>query len=432
MKFCVIGLGYVGLTLAVHLVRNGFDVDGVDISDTVIQSLSNGHAHFYEKNFDAEVKKAIDSGRFRFGKSIMPNDNETVVYIVTVGTPLGKNGRVNLEPIKNVSESISRVLHDNDYVIIRSTVRLGVTRNVVKPILDTSCKRYFLGFCPERTIEGKALEELENLPQIVSGIDELSAVRLNEIFSKVSRETVVMKSVEEAEMVKLLNNSERDLMFALANEIALMCDAKGINAHRVINAANYNYPRSNLKRPGPVGGPCLEKDPYILTESYLDESYVPKLFLAGREVNERIIADTFDAFADIFYQRFACEPRTVAILGMAFKGVPPTGDMRGSLVYKLIDTIKSRYPNVLLKGHDYLATLSDIQAAQCEPYSEVAPAVAEANMVILQNNHPNYASEPWEELLPKGALVLDFWNQLSSDVINRERYFSFGSLHAKV
>lgn len=428
MRLCVVGLGYVGLTLAVHLVRKGFDVDGVDVSDAVIEALSEGRAHFYENNFDIEVKNALDSGRFRFGKSITPYDGETV-YIVTVGTPLGKNGQVNLEPIKAVSEGMIRVLQDGDTVILRSTVRLGVTRNIVKPALDASGKAYYLGFCPERTIEGKALEELENLPQIVSGIDDPSAARVNEIFSKISRETVVMNSVEEAEMVKLLNNSERDLMFAVANEIALMCDAKGLDAHKIIGAANYNYPRSSLKRPGPVGGPCLEKDPYILTEGYLEESYVPKLFLSGREVNERIMADTFGAFADIFQQRTGRDPRKIAILGMAFKGVPPTGDVRGSLVYTLVEAIKDRYPDVPLMGHDYLATAADIETAQCAPFSEVASAVAEADMVILQNNHPDYAREPWRDLLPAEALVLDFWNQLSVDAaIDRGCYLRFGAL----
>lgn len=431
MRFCVVGLGYVGLTLAVHLVKKGFDVYGVDVSNVVIDALHDGCAHFYESNFDEEVKIALDTGRFHFGKEVTQYEGETV-YIVTVGTPLGKNGKVNLEPVRTVSNGIGGMLRNGDVVILRSTVRLGVSRNVVKPILDASGKQYSLGFCPERTIEGRALEELENLPQIVSGIDEESTARVNEIFTKVSRETVVMNSVEEAETVKLLNNSERDLMFAVANEIALMCDVKGLDAHNIIAAANYKYPRSSLKRPGPVGGPCLEKDPYILTEGFLEDAYVPKLFLTGRGINERIMGDTFELFANIFQQRMGREPKKIAIVGMAFKGVPPTGDMRGSVVYTLVDVIRKRFPLAELVGHDYLATAQDIESAHCTPQSNVASALNEADMIIMQNNHPDYALEPWRNLMSKDALLLDFWNQLDAgSSIDPERYYRFGALQAK-
>jgi nucleotide sugar dehydrogenase len=428
MRFCVIGLGYVGLTLAIHLVRKGFRVDGVDVSDRVIGALSEGRAHFYEKNFDTEVKKALDSGRFIFGKSIVPYDG-TTVYVVTVGTPLGDNGKVNLNPIQEASKSISRVLQNGDCIILRSTVRLGVSRNSVKPILDASGKKYFMGFCPERTVEGKALEELENLPQIVSGIDEQSTKKIVEIFSRISREVVVMNSLEEAEMVKLVNNSERDLMFALANEIALMCDAIGLNAHKIIDAANYNYPRSQLKRPGPVGGPCLEKDPYILTEVFFGEKYIPKLFKIGREVNESIMALAFNIFADIYESRMKTAPKKIAILGLSFKGNPPTSDMRGSMAYRLVEAIRQRYSDVELIGHDYLASDEDIESTQCTPESDVKNAIASANMIILQNNHPNYALESWQDILPSNALILDFWNQLANRKdIDQSCYFSFGSI----
>ncbi len=190
----------------------------------------------------------------------------------------------------SVCEELKSSIKSDDLIILRSTVRVGVTRNIVKSELDKSGVNYFLAFCPERTLEGNAFEELATLPQIISGIDKHSLKKVREFFQPVCSEVVELNSVEEAEMVKLLNNSERDLMFALANEIAMMCDSKGLNAYNIINAANYKYPRSNIRNPGPAGGPCLEKDPYILTEGFIGESYVPELFQKGRRVNESIIS----------------------------------------------------------------------------------------------------------------------------------------------
>lgn len=430
MRFCVVGLGYVGLTLAVHLTKKGSYVEGVDRSDKVIDALKNGRSHFYENQFDEELSGALKTGRFVFGKEIK-KCTEKRVFIVTVGTPMGKGGRVNLDSIRAVSKEISSVLWNEDIVVLRSTVKVGVTRDIVKPILDATGVNYYLGFCPERTIEGKALEELNTLPQIVAGVDAESCGKVADVFSSFSNEIIILNSVEEAELVKLLNNSERDMMFALANEVALMCDAKGLDAHKVIAAANYKYPRSNLKQPGPVGGPCLEKDPYILTEGFQEESYVPSLFLMGRKVNERIMADAFVAFANIYQSRMNRQPQQITVLGFAFKGMPITGDMRGSPVYMLVDEIRKRFPSARLIGHDYLADRADIEHAQCEPKDEVESAVANADMVILQNNHPSYSLERWHEIIPEDALILDFWNQLSdNDIIDQDRYFRFGAMAA--
>jgi len=414
---CVIGLGYVGLTLAVYLARHGKRVHGVEISENVLSALKSGRAHFYEADFDPELTAAIEDSSFTFSKDF-PKFETPTTYIVTVGTPLTEDGTVNLASLNGVLDNILDNLKENDTVILRSTVKLGVTRNVVKRKLDTKGIQYNLGFCPERTLEGSAFEELASLPQVISGVDSKSLKTIKSFFKPVCSETVDLSSLEEAEMVKLLNNSERDLNFALANEVALMSEELGLNAHTIISAANYKYPRSNIKKPGPVGGPCLEKDPYILTEGFSNKDYTPSLFLASRKVNESIInVGIKNLFQDLKKQD-AKSPKKIAVLGFAFKGAPPTGDTRGSLVKQLISQISFYFPDAEIVGHDYLADKDDIISAGADRHIEsLNDSLKDTDIVIIQNNHPSYAKEDWRHIsgiLTPGAFIYDFWNQLES------------------
>tara|TARA_B110000259_G_C14002965_1_gene396906 strand:- start:79 stop:1362 length:1284 start_codon:yes stop_codon:yes gene_type:complete len=413
MNVVIFGLGYVGMTLGVHIASKGHRVYGIDKSEIVLSALSEGRAHFYEEGFDSHLADVIESGRFSFGSVLSVPCNESALYIVTVGTPL-VDGVVTLEPLKNALSVIAGSLKENDSVVLRSTVEVGCTRRIAKPILDLASVNYFLGFCPERTLEGVALEELASLPQIVSGIDSKSHNVMVEFFSKISKEVVPLNSVEEAELVKLLNNSERDLKFALANEIALMCDALNISSSNVIRAANYKYPRSDLKFPGPVGGPCLGKDPYILTGSFSDLSYIPTLFKTGRKVNESIVSRSVTKALDMYQGSL---PPRVCILGMAFKGFPRTGDVRGSLAIDLIECIKYESQGSLILAHDYLSTTSDILSCGVTSKLEELELIAsDFDIVFIQNNHPNYRLELPSilEQATDNVIVYDFWSQLGS------------------
>lgn len=427
-QVCVVGLGYVGLTLAVYLARQGKSVYGVEIADHILESLKNKKAHFYEAGFDTELKAAIEAEQFTFGKRHRPFEKNTV-FIVTVGTPLGEDGNVNLAALQTVSNNIAEVMQAGDVVILRSTVKVGTTRNVVKACLDKAGKQYHLGFCPERTLEGSAFEELASLPQIISGLDEEALGKIEAFFEPVCHELVAMNSVEEAEMVKLLNNSERDLMFALGNEVALMCDAKGLDAYKIIEAANHHYPRSNLKKPGPVGGPCLEKDPYILTEGFHHSAYEPTLFTSGRRINESIIEKGLGQFLKRSGIENGNSPEKIAVMGFAFKGSPPTGDVRGSLVYQVIETIKNYFPYVEIVGHDYLATIDDMMhAGATRAHNDILSVIENTDLIIFQNNHPQYRQEPWLDLknkMPSNVKIFDFWNQLS-EFEQHLNYTAFG------
>jgi UDP-N-acetyl-D-mannosaminuronic acid dehydrogenase len=221
---CIIGLGYVGLTLAVAMADVGFRVHGVERSQEILSCLKQSRATFVETGLDERLAARIADGSFTFSETI-PTGHISAVFIITVGTPLEKGQKsTDLASIRTVSDMVADALRPGDLVILRSTVRVGVSRDVVKPILDKAGVAFDLAFCPERTLEGSALRELRTLPQIVAGLDETSCLRATQLFNFLTPTTVMVHDLETAEMVKLINNTQRELLFAFANEVAHFCD----------------------------------------------------------------------------------------------------------------------------------------------------------------------------------------------------------------
>lgn len=424
MIICIIGLGYVGLTLAVYLAKKGFQVHGVEINPFILSKLKEKEAHFYETGFNSVLREVIESGNFCFTSTI-PDFNTQTVYIITVGTPINKNKKVNLESLMKATKNVAEKLKNDDIVILRSTVKVGTTRNFVKPILDRTGKNYYLAFCPERTIEGNAFNELEKLPQIVGGVDQKSTQKVTAFFNLFCQTVIPVSCSEVAELAKLINNAERDLLFAIANELALICHEVGIDVHELIDACTFQYPRSHLKKPGPVAGPCLSKDTWILAESFHSKRRSPTLFLKGRMINEQLIGETLKDLLDYLKSK-GVNIRKVAILGFAFKGNPPTSDLRGSSVFDVVNFFRKNYPEIELIGHDYLADLEEIyRLTGIKAYRNVKSAVKDVDLIILHNNHPEYSKENWNNILRKNIILFDFWKQLD---LKSKNYLYLGNL----
>lgn len=412
-RVCVLGLGYVGLTLAVAMADLGFEVLGVEVRPEVLDALSMGKAHFYEPGLEERLHRVTAAGFFHCSRSIPENWNGTV-FIITVGTPLGADGRSRMDMVENVSREVARWLKNGDMVIMRSTVKLGTTRKVVTPILDAVGRRYDLAFCPERTLEGKALVELRQLPQIVGGLTFASAVRAAQLFQLITPTVVRVSDVETAEMIKLIDNAQRDVAFAYANEVARACDAVGISAAEVIQAGKLGYPRTNLPMPGPVGGPCLEKDPHILAEALRELGMVPEITVAARQLNERQPSEVVSwlrRLADAT-PGFPTQP-TIALLGIAFKGQPATDDLRGTMAKPVLEAIKRAFPGARLRGYDAVVASKEIRDFGVAPMGSLEEAFANAHLALILNNHPVFTMMPLQGLvehMARPGLVYDFWN----------------------
>lgn len=430
---CIIGLGYVGLTLAVAMADVGFRVLGVEIRDDVLADLKQGKSHFFEPGLDEQLRKVVALGRLSFIKTL-PEDPQSSVYIITLGTPLSPDGRARMEPIGLVAKEVANRLKSGDLVITRSTVKIGTTRNVILPALQTAGVPFDLAFCPERTLEGQALPELRQLPQIVGGIDHKSTVRAAQLFHFVTPTVVRVSDAETAEMIKLVDNSQRNVQFAYANEVARISDAIGISGAEVIAAGKLGYPRTNLPMPGPVGGPCLEKDPYILVESVEDYGIVPELTLQSRQLNERQLNEVAQYLGKVAKELpgFPENP-VITVAGLAFKGRPATDDLRGTTARPLIDALKAMFPKARFKGYDAVVPAEGIESMGLESVATLEAAFDGCHLLVIHNNHTIFSTMPIERLSASMAapgVIYDFWNHFSAPALSLAEgrgYMALGS-----
>lgn len=413
---CIIGLGYVGLTLAVTMAEVGFDVLGVEVRADIVGDLSRGVSHVKEPGLTERLQRLIARHGITFAMRI-PEDVPSRVFFITVGTPLDGNGRVRLDMIQRASMEVRDRLHSGDLVILRSTVKLGTARKLVLPILEEADVPFDLAFCPERTLEGQALSELRMLPQIVGALTPSAVARTVHLFQFVTPTVVRVSDIETAELIKLIDNTYRDVSFAYANEVARVCDAVGVSAFEVIQAGKHGYARINLPLPGPVGGPCLEKDPHILAEGLRELGTEPEISIAARRINERQPAEivAFLARTTAAITHFPDRP-IIGLLGIAFKGCPPTDDLRGTMARPILRELQIRFPHARFRGYDPVVSVEEIRAFGLEPCPDVAAAFAGAHLILILNNHPMFAALPIEsfaEMLARPGIIYDFWNHAS-------------------
>jgi UDP-N-acetyl-D-mannosaminuronic acid dehydrogenase len=414
---CILGLGYVGLTLAVAMADVGFKVLGVEIRDDVLEMLNKGEAHFHEPGLQERLGRVIQSGHLQCVKRI-PEGWPGSVFIITVGTPLDANGRSRLDMVESVGCEVADRMQDGALIIMRSTVKLGVTRKIVTPILSASGKQFDLAFCPERTLEGKALVELRQLPQIVGGRTSQAAVRASQLFQFITPTVVRVSSLETAEMIKLIDNAQRDVAFAYANEVARACDAIGVSAAEVIQAGKLGYPRTNLPMPGPVGGPCLEKDPYILAEGLRELGVEPEISMAARRTNENQPAEVVNHLKrfTVGLNGFAAKP-LITLMGIAFKGQPATDDLRGTMAKPVLARLREAFPDAEFRCYDAVVSHADMRGFGLEPVSTLEQAFADSSLIVILNNHPVFRVMPVDDLaagMKKPSLIYDFWNFFKS------------------
>jgi UDP-N-acetyl-D-mannosaminuronic acid dehydrogenase len=433
---CIIGLGYVGLTLAVTMASVGFRVMGIEIRNEVLDELAEGKAHFHEPGLEERLKRVIKTGHLKFEKRL-PRKWDGKVYIITVGTPLDDNHKSRLDMVEGVGKEVSEKLKDNDLVIMRSTVKLGTTRKIMVPILNSSGKKFDLAFCPERTLEGNALAELRQLPQIIGGITNSATVRASHLFQFVTPTVVRVSDMETAEMIKLIDNAQRDVSFAYANEVARACDAIGVSASEVIQAGKLGYSRTNLPMPGPVGGPCLEKDSHILAEGLQELGINPEITIAARLINERQPSESVSFLKKMTEKlhNFPSNP-VITLMGLAFKGRPETDDLRGTMAKPIFIQMQKAFPNAIFRGFDAVVSKSDIQSFGLEPVDSLEAALNEASLVLILNNHPVFSAMDIEQSsvkMERPGVIYDFWNCFNANDLhlsNEVNYIALGS-HGK-
>lgn len=409
----VLGMGYVGLTLGLGLADEGFNVTGVDVDATKVEGLSKGISHVHEIGLPELLRKKIGKS-FHVSREV-PNHGE--VFVIAVGTPV-KNGVPQLDALRESIDMVAARMQPGALVVLRSTVPAGTTRSFVLPRLEekTGLKGgldFHLAFAPERTVEGKALSELRTLPQVIGGLTEDSVEATVALFRELTPTIVRVESLEAAELIKLVNNGFRDLIFAFSNEVSKVCSQFNLDSVEVIRAANRGYVRDPVPLPSPgVGGPCLTKDPYIFAAVARGAGVDDTLFAHGRRVNESMQAMIVQSILDeLVRQGRKLKDATVVVAGLAFKGEPETADMRNSPGEEIAALLKAKVGRLL--AHDPVVPHEELRQAGYEPVS-LPEGAAGADAVVVLNNHRFYAKLDVGMLvrsMKQPAIVYDGWHQ---------------------
>jgi len=400
----VVGLGFVGLTLAVAFSRVGVKVHGVESDPHRLESIRKGDAPFFEPGLDEALKIALSNGTIQLHNNCnwLSEDRSPKKIVITVGTPLIDIGS-SKSTFDACLEELADVLISGDLLITRSTVSVGTNRISIPNILGKKSELIGIASCPERTVEGNALEELRELPQIVAGRSENDTLEAAELFSTLSPKIITVTSLETAELLKLLSNSYRDTTFALSNEYATMCDLAEVSFSELKTAASEGYSRFNIGKPGPVGGPCLEKDAYLLEKSFGNKQYLPEITMAGRATNESLIPRIVRML-----KPSKLNP-SILIAGLAFKGIPSTDDLRGSTIFQLLKEVQTVFPGSHLRIWDPVIKSSKFSHAEYTWYSR-EDTEFKADICIVHNNNEHFKSKDFRVLLesclhPNGILV---------------------------
>ncbi|GLH95999.1 nucleotide sugar dehydrogenase [Phytohabitans aurantiacus] len=419
----VIGMGYVGLTLTAALARKGFTVYGVDTQPAVLDSLAAGRPHIYEPGVAEVFAEHI-------GHSIMVGtelpDEPVDAVVICVSTPTDDATHLpNLKNLAAAAEYIGERCGPEVLVVVRSTVPVGTTRAIVLPVLrDRWGADPKLVMAPERTIQGQALRELVELPQVVGGLDEDSQRLGLAMFGGLARSLVPVSSLEVAELVKLTNNCHTDLIYSFGNEVAMLTERLGLDPLEVIRATNLDYPRPDIAKPGYVGGGCLSKDPYLLIDTAHQRDHEPYLVGRARQLNEELPAHVARRVVELMGDTAGA---TLCVLGWAYKGWPPTDDMRGTPIAGMMPVFRAA--GLRVTGHDPLVADDVIRAYGGEPVGVYA-GFAGADAVLLITDHPEYRRLDLEHLMSGGRtrLVYDSWRILDeSTVLGRgARYAGIG------
>lgn len=411
----VLGLGYVGLTFALNLAENGFSVMGYDTDRSLIENLKNKIAPFHEQGLDTYMKKHIGAGlRLTFDIRNIKAD----IFVITVGTPIDKQTREpNLTYVGDAVRSVAKIIKGNDLVIMRSTLPLGATRQQVLPLLEKDSglrtgADFYLAFCPERTAEGKALEELNKNPQIIGAYDPLSAELANRLFGENTHTVVNVGSLEAAEMCKLIDNTYRDALFGYSNQMALLCEKAGLNLSHLIDKVNLGYERNLIPKPSPgVGGACLSKDPYILMHNFSQFGLEASVSKAARQINEMAPKSIFERSRSMLLGVDKnLELAKVFIVGFSFKGEPETSDLRESTTLWFLEEMRRN--NVRdIWGYDPVVGLDEIERLGVTPCS-IEEGFKEVDAVFFMNNHRSYVNLKIFSLIEtmnQPALFFDSW-----------------------
>lgn len=392
----VVGIGRVGLPLALFLADQGYHVYGIGRDKEKLATLQKGKMPFIEEG--APLLKKYVNNRF------IPTHQYNVlkksdVIILTLGTPIDENMNPVLDQINTAMDNVFPFLKKGQLIILRSTVSPSTTTYVKERIaMETKLtvgKDVFLAFCPERIAEGKSITETKEIPQIIGGVDTASTKKAKEFFESCGI-SCLLTDATSAELAKLFTNMYRYISFAIANEFMVLAENFDRNIHEIVDLVNTGYKRNGLALPGLTAGPCLFKDGFFLVNDnpFLD------LITASWKINEAMPLFLIKKLKD----KTTLVYKKVTLLGLAFK--PEIDDTRESLSFKIRKALLREHATVTL--HDPFVKLYQYQKVS----HDLIKSISGADVIIIATRHNEYVErkdEMLKHLKPK-TLICDIWN----------------------
>ncbi len=412
----IVGLGYVGIPLAVSFSKK-YKVIGFDYNKNKIEQYKNGIDVTNEVGDDEIKASSID---FTSDESKL---KECDRIIVAVPTPVDENYNPDLYPLQSASEIVGKNLKKDTIVIYESTVYPGLTEEVCMPILEKEsnmiCGRDFkIAYSPERVNPGDKVHRFENIKKIVSGMDDETLEEVAKLYSSVLKNGVFKAaSIKVAEAAKVIENSQRDVNIAFANEIAMMCDTLKIDTNDVLDAACTKWNFLNF-RPGLVGGHCIGVDPYYLIQKTKDLGYNSKLLSSARSVNESISNFIVDKLiSKLSSKNIGKNKAIVKVLGVTFK--ENVKDTRNS---KVIDIIKGlQRNNIKVIAQDPNVSIKEIEkeyniTLEKDNHNQKVDAVI---IAVADNEYKELTKEDLLSMLNETKIVFDIKNILNKEELEK-------------
>ena len=394
-KICVVGLGYIGLPTAALLANRGYDVYGVDIVQSTVDTINQGKIHIVEPDLDTFVKAAVNSGKLKADTKPAQAD----VFIIAVPTPFHKSGyeipTPNIDYVISATKSIAPYVKEGDIVILESTSPVGTTEKVAEVLKENGVdiKNIYIAHCPERVLPGKIMQELVENDRIVGGLTKEATKKVAEFYKTFVNGEVLETDAKTAELSKLVENSFRDVNIAFANELSIICDKFGINVWELRELAN-RHPRVNILQPGAgVGGHCIAVDPWFIVSDAPDDA---KLIKTAREVNSyktEWIIEKIKNEALKFEIENKRKPQ-IACMGLAFK--PDIDDLRESPALYIVRRL-------INEGIEILAAEPNIDEFDEFDLIDYKNAVENADIIVFLVAHKEF-----KELKINSKQILDF------------------------
>ena len=375
---CILGLGRVGLPLAAVFASKGLNVIGIDLDEKRLSSIRDGKCPFYDPALQENLDISSKSGKLTVENSLEKIKDRVDAIFVTVGTPTTLGNSVDYSQVYTALEEVCKAA-GNDFQI---------------------------AVCPERILEGKAVKEIQEIPEIIGGINQTSNDIVTEIFRHINpNKKFSYTTITGAELAKLFANIYRYIGFALSNELAIWAEMFGESAPDIINISNYEYARSNIPKPGFAGGPCLSKDGLFLDNNTTFSSIVSTAWKVNESIPQHVINKIKQVEGNLFGKK-------IGILGISFKS--DSDDLRNSPSLKLVELLNAA--GAITKTHDPFI----------KDTSSLSEVLESSEIIILATNHSKFKDIKKEIQDSKPKLIYDVWSLYGKDDFRSSKYLKLG------